>query len=325
MTNIRMSDASADSQGTIYEIVVYNRTLTPSEIVNVENYLKTKWNYANWGPTPSPTPTNTSTPTSTQTQTPTNTASNTPTPTRTPNPTTTPTVTPTTLPFSPARIPTLFQWFDASSGSTYSTRVSAGKTYVTTWSGRTGSILTQTGTTLQPQLVAGANGLPFSGVTFSGTGINLSGTTSGATPSGNTTFIVSYAPDAINSLEFQVDTTNGEGISSQYTNIDVIEGRVVGGKVQFAGWTSRTKYPKSLMIISGFTSNAGGTINGTTPSSTSGTFSYGANMRGVRMSDVSADTQGTIYEVIVYNSVLTPSQILQVQSYLETKWNYSSW
>jgi hypothetical protein len=279
------------------------------------------------------TPTPTATPTNTSTQTPTNTATKTPTPTTTttltstPTPTLTNTLTPTqtTLPFSPARISNLFQWFDASSGSTLSTRVSAGKTYVTSWSGRTGSIVSQTGTTLQPQLVAGANGLPYSGVTFSGSNINLSGSTSGTTPSGNTTFIVSYAPNEANALEFQIDTTNGEGISSQYVNFDIMEGRLPGRKISWNSWSSVTKYPKALMIISGGTSSGSGTLNGNTPSNTTNTFTYGANMRGIRMSDVSADTQGTIYELIVYNSILTASEIVQVENYLKTKWNYSSW
>lgn len=294
-------------------------------------------------PTPTrsatPTPTRTATATPTNTSTPTNTPSNTPTrtaaATQTPTPTRTATVTPTNtssptptsspLPFSPARINDLFQWFDASSGSTLSTSVTGGTTYITSWSGRTGAVVSQLTNSLKPQLVAGANGLPFSGVTFSGTGINLSGSTSGTTPSGNTSFIVSYSPDDVNALQIQLDTSNGEGVSSQYVNSNTIEGRLPGRKIQFNNWSSRTKYPKSLMILSGGTTSGGGTVNGTLPSSTSGTFTYGSTMTGIRMSDIGADTQGTIYEYIIYNRILSPSEILQVQSYLETKWNYSSW
>ena len=279
--------------------------------------------------TPTPTTTTTLTATPTQTSSPTQTATNTQTPTNTATntqtPTNTPSVTPTNLPFSPARISDLFQWFDASSGSTFSTTVSGSTTYISSWSGRTGSILTQATNSVKPQLVENANGFPYSGVTFSGTGINLSGSTSGTTPSGNTTFVVSYAPNDTNALEFSIDTSNGEGISSQYVNATVIEGSTVGRKIQFASWSSTLYYPKSLMILSGGTAGGSGTLNGVLPTSTSGTFTAGGTMTGVRMSDVNADTQGTIYELVVYNRVLTPSEIVQVENYLKTKWNYANW
>jgi hypothetical protein len=257
---------------------------------------------------PTPTPTNTTTPTNTST--PTN--------------TTTPTVTPTRPPFSPNSIPDLYQWFDAASASTVTLRIVDGVNYVRTWTARIGNSVTNTNFSTAPQYVQGANGLPYSGVTFSGTGKFLSGTISQSTPSGNTTFIVSYAPNETNALEFQIDTNNGEGISSQYVNANTLEGRTVGQKVAFNLWTSRQKYPYALMIISGTSVSSNGLLNDTDSSSRTA-FTNGATMNRIRMSDTAADTQGTLYEVIVYNRVLTNSEMNQVKSYLEVKWAYNSW
>lgn len=258
---------------------------------------------------PTPTPTNSSTPT----QTPTNTATNTSTPT------------PTTPLFSPNNIPDLFQWFDAASGSTLTTSVSGGTTYVNSWSGRVGNVISQANASRRPKYIQSLNSFPYSGVSFEGTSINLSGTTSGTTPSGNTTFIVSYNQSDVNSLQFQIDTNNGEGVSSQYTNIDIVEARTPGRKVAFANWSFRFNYPKSFLWVSGNSISAGGQLNGTSPSDTTGTFTAGANMTGIRMSDVSADSQGAIYEILVYNRVLNTSEINLVKTYLEEKWNYGSW
>lgn len=300
--------------------------------------------------TPSVTPTNTSTPTNTPTNTGTNTptpsitASVTPTmtqtPTNTPTQTTTTTLTstptqtmtqtpsPTPLP-NPALIPNLFQWFDAASGSTFTTSVSGTSTFVSSWQARIGDSVSQPNISLQPRLVAGANGLPYSGLTFSGLNITMSGATSGTTPSGNTTFIVSYAPAKSNALTFSIDTNNGEGISSQYVNANVMEGRSVGRKVQFNQWsqvsTTRPYYAYALMIVSGNTTESSGLLNDTLPSSTANTFTAGSTMTGIRMSDVAADSDGTIYEILVYNRILNSIEIEQVKYYLERKWNYSQW
>jgi hypothetical protein len=109
MNRIRMGNPDSSSALMImYEVIVYNRKLNQTEVNQVVNYLKTKWNYANWAPTPTPTPSNTPTisltpsVTSTNTQTPTNTPTVTRTPTNTPTNTQTPSVTPTQtrIPFS---------------------------------------------------------------------------------------------------------------------------------------------------------------------------------------------------------------------------------
>lgn len=70
------------------EIMIFNRNLSASEQLQVENYLKDKWQYDEWSiaPTPSVTPTNTITPTPSVT----NTATPTVTPTITSSPTPSP-------------------------------------------------------------------------------------------------------------------------------------------------------------------------------------------------------------------------------------------
>lgn len=82
---------ASNSSNEVAEIIVYNRVLSAGEITQVQNYLKSKWNYTNWippTPTPTPTTTQTTTPTitPTNTQTPTTTTTQTPTNTQTPTP-----------------------------------------------------------------------------------------------------------------------------------------------------------------------------------------------------------------------------------------------
>jgi cell division septation protein DedD len=259
---------------------------------------------------PTPTPTNSATPTNTST------------PTKTP----TQTNTPTQPPFSPNSIPNLYQWFDAASASTVDVRVVSGVNYVRTWTARIGGSVANSNYLNAPQYVQGANGLPYSGVTFSGTNNNLASTsfTATATPSGNTTFIVSYAPNATNALEFSIDTNSGEGVSSQYVNANTLEGRTVGQKVQFNLWNTRQKYPYALMVVSGTSASSNGILNDTISSSRVG-FTGGVTMTALRMSDNAAYTEGTLYEILVYNRVLTPTEINNIKSYLEIKWAYNSW
>jgi hypothetical protein len=70
------------------ELIVYNKVLTPSEFLEVENYLKIKYQYNTWTiPTPTPTQTPTVTPTISLTPTITPTKTITPSVTKTPTPT----------------------------------------------------------------------------------------------------------------------------------------------------------------------------------------------------------------------------------------------
>ena len=95
------------------ELIVYNKVLNPTEFLQVENYLKNKYQYNTWTiPTPTPTLTPSITPSSvTPTPTPTQTVTRTPTqtPTITPTITKTPTLTPTK---TPAPTPTRVNFYE---------------------------------------------------------------------------------------------------------------------------------------------------------------------------------------------------------------------
>ena len=303
--------------------------------------------------TPTPTPTETATPTQTQTQTPTTTTTLTATPTAsvtaTPTPTTTLTATPTqtstvtptntttttptptpTRPFLPSDITDLYQWFDTSVGSNITTRVSGGNTFVESWTGRTGGYsVSQTTAGQQPQLVAGAYGFPFSGITFSGGNDHLSGIAGNvAIPTGNTTFVVGYALNETNALLFDVAASGGtnETTTSLYVNANIVQMRSVGGSSSFNNWNTRSKYPKLLGATSGNTSTRSGSLNDTVQSSTA-TFTSGNNYATIRFSTDTpiAPSNGTIFEVLVYNRVLTQTEANNVLTYLKSKWDYNNW
>ena len=293
--------------------------------------------------TPTNTATNTATPTttSTLTETPTNTPTNTSTPSHTPTNTATqtqtqtPSHTPTPTPGLPGTIPDIFQWFDASYDIGLTLRQSGSNYYVRDWIPRVGNTISQNTDSFQPQLVPNAQGFPYSGVTFTGTSNNMSGLIDPlvATPSGNTTFIVSYLENGLNQLMWSIDTDNGEALSSYYINENTsspptgntVEMRSINKLISNRSTTTIPNFPKVLGIVSGNTSNALGRFNDI-QTTTSRTYSIGPNMNRIRMGNPdSAFALMILFEVIVYNRVLTPSEIGQVENYLKVKWNYANW
>jgi hypothetical protein len=306
--------------------------------------------------TPTQTPTNTETPTqtptntATQTQTPTNTASNTPTPTQTPTntktptqtptntatntPTQTPTHTPTATPGLPGTIPDIFQWFDSSYDINMTLRQDGSDYYVRQWIPRVGNTISQNTNQFQPQLVPNAQGFPYSGVTFIGTENNMSGLIDPVVlvPSGNTTFIVSYLENGMNQLMWSIDTDNNEGVSSYYINENAepesgntVEMRSINKLISNRITSNIVNFPKVLGIVSGNTSNTLGEFNDV-QTTTSRTYTAGPNMNRIRMGNPdSSFALMVLYEVIVYNRVLSPSEIGQVENYLKVKWNYANW
>jgi hypothetical protein len=279
-------------------------------------------------PTPTPTTTLTSTPTGTGTPTPTPTTTLTSTPTATS--TSTPTPTPSATPFSPSSVADLYQWYDASDSANITTRVSGSQTFVESWTGRTGAyFMTQTTAANQPELVSGAYGLPFSGVSFSGLTDFMTGTTGNVSiPTGNTVFCVVYQENAVNQLLFDIQGNDGglNGAVSYYVNFNVVEMKVIGGRVSHTLYDLKPKYPKILGIVSGDSVSRAGTLNDI-PQSSTASFSASSQYATFRMSTVGGDApaNGTIYEIIVYNRKLTQSEVDNVSNYLKTKWDYNSW
>lgn len=273
------------------------------------------------------------TPTPTQTATNTPTPTNTPTVTQTPTQTQTSTPTPTVTPGLPPTIPDIFQWFDASILSGMQLRESSGTTYVKVWQPRIGNTISQYTDAQQPQLVENQKGFPYSGVTFIGTENNMSGLISPTvpTPSGNTTFIVSYLENGVNQLMWSIDTDSGEAVSSYYINLNTgglrntVEMRSINKLISNRDTSSIPNFPKVLGIVSGTTTDALGEFNDI-QTTTSRTYSSGPNMNNIRMGNPdSSAALMIIYEVIVYNRVLTPVEIGQVENYLKNKWNYANW
>ena len=290
-------------------------------------------------PTQTETPTQTPTTTTTLTSTPTNTATKTSTPTQTPTNTTTqtqtqtPSHTPTPTPGLPGTIPDIFQWFDASYDIGLTLRQDGSNYFVRQWVPRVGNTISQNTDSFQPQLVPNAKGFPYSGVTFTGTSNNMSGLISPtvATPAGNTTFIVSYLENGPNQLMWSIDTDNGEALSSYYINLNAdgitntVEMRSINKLISNRRTQGIANFPKVLGVVSGDTSDALGTFNDV-QTTTSRTYSIGANMNRIRMGNPDSSSALMImYEVIVYNRKLNQTEVNQVVNYLKTKWNYANW
>jgi hypothetical protein len=100
----------------------------------------------------------------------------------------------------------------------------------------------------------------------------------------------------------------------------------VGGSVSKTSWPVTTKYPKLLGATSGNTSTRSGMFNDL-PQDATATFTSGSRYATIRFSTTAgiAASNGTIYEVIVYNRVLTQTEANNVLTYLKSKWNYSTW
>ena len=283
-------------------------------------------------PTSTPTPTNTETPTNTPTQTPTPTTTTTL--TATPTHTPTPSITPSATPGLPGTIPDIFQWFDASFSTNMTLRQNGSNYFVREWQPRVGNTVSQNTDGFQPQLIANVQGFPYSGVTFTGTENNMSGLIDPVVviPSGNTTFMVAYLENGVNQLLWSIDTDGGEAVSSYYINENApeigtytVEMRSINKLISNRRTSNIVNFPKVLGIVSGNTSQTLGEFNDV-QTTTSRTYSAGPDMNRIRMGNPDASLALMIlFEVIVYNRVLTPVEIGQVENYLKVKWNYANW
>jgi hypothetical protein len=214
-------------------------------------------------------------------------------------------------------------------------RTSGSNTYVKVWNPRIGNTVSQYTDSQQPLLVQNQKGFPYSGVTFIGTENNMSGLISPtvATPSGNTTFIVAYLENGLNQLLWSIDTdVAGEAVSSYYINENglpetgnTVEMRSINKLISNRRTSNIPNFPKVLGIVSGNTSQTLGEFNDI-QTTTSRTYSAGPNMNRIRMGNPDSSLAlMVLYEVIVYNRVLTPTEIGQVENYLKNKWNYANW
>ena len=275
-------------------------------------------------PTPSITPTNTITPTITNTPTPSITP--TITSTITPTPSITPSSTP--APFSPNQISNLQYWFDAVSGSS-----------VSSWTnyGLLGGSITQANATFQPEKKTNTVFGSWTGTTMKFVNRdNFAGTFTNVNFSASTLFSV-----------FRQVTRNSSG--------DIIGYRIWDGSANvFQQWLSKQSSPNGTGFNLPFSGVSYGTTDLLTPTllsiETSG-LTQGTAFIDMEINDatqVMTYSASTAYlsgntlaiggnsgfngtndvefaEFIVYNKVLNPTEFLQVEDYLKTKYQYSSW
>jgi len=316
------------------ELMIFNQKLSPSQVTAVESYLKNKWDYSGWVPaTPTPTPTNTQTgtptptPTETPTQTPTTTSSPTPTTTSSPTPTTTSSPTPTpsssaSVPFTPSSISNLQHWYDAS-GAT-----------VSSWAnqGLLGGSLSQGTAAYQPQIV---NGNYFG--TYTGNLVqflnrdNFVGIFANTNYSSSTLFVVGgmvkgdsqgnedrmllldnvYTATSYNNLYFtqknpSVITVNSTDSSTLSGDIQLFISSGTTGVSYDATW-----YNPSYAIT--------GTKTSATSSSSTTTMRLGVDAGFAKEGNI------YLYEILIYNKILSPTELTNVTNYLKTKYAYTTW
>ena len=271
--------------------------------------------------TPSPTPTNTETPTNTPSETPTNTPSETPTqtPTNTITATNTPTpsITPSASPaaFSPSDISNLQFWFLSTTGFTRS----AWTNY-----GLLGSSIDQATAGLQPFTATTVMG------SFTGTAINFSGELrqsknfTSTNFSASTVFLINRKVSN-NSSNRVFRLYNGANNTITWIPFDsslTAQNFLANGKlfrqaevtpqnqlIQYTGNpTTQTMWLNEI---------SSSTVSSLTTTNTGVTLEIG-NTNG-------AGGENRVFELLIYNKVLSQSEFNQVTNYLKNKYQYSSW
>jgi len=282
---------------------------TIDELWNANTNL---WNDCQNVPIPSPTPS----------ITPTNTI--TPTITNTPTPSITPTITPssTPAPFSPNQISNLQFWFDASSGFTPS---------VWTNYGLLGGSIDQGTAVNQPSSTTTTLGsFTGTGIQFSSRDVMLRTSFSSTNFSAHTYYWVGkrVAADTFAYIGFQTYSsssanvlfyTNGGGTIAQR---DYLVN--AGGRQYTSGATNNTPL---LLEVTGTTTDASVYLNGVLMTSAA-TISAINNITSLQMGrDAGGTTTNNtvVVEFLAYNKNLTTSEAQQVEDYLKTKYQYSSW
>lgn len=271
------------------------------------------WNDCqNVPPTPSVTPTSTLTPTPSIT------------PTITPTITLTPSITPSSTPvaFSPNQISNLQFWFDASSGFTPS---------IWTNYGLLGGSIDQGTAVNQPSSTTTTLGsFTGTGIQFSSRDVMLKTTFSSTDFTNHTYFWVGkrVAADTFAYIGFQTYSsssanvlfyTNGGGTIAQRNYLVN-----AGGRQYTSGATNNTPL---LLEVTGTTTDASVYLNGVLMSSAA-TISAINNITSLQMGrDAGGTTTNNtvVVEFLAYNKNLTTSEAQQVEDYLKTKYQYSSW
>jgi len=271
----------SSSQANVFEIIVYNTVLTSSQRQQVEGYLAWKWSLQSNLPSSHP---YYSIPPSLQYTSPFN-----------------------QLTFNPKQISGLTVWLDGADTSISSMTLSGN--LITTWKDKSGNGNNATA-------VGSGATLTSSGVLFTGTGYSVNYTCS---PTYETAFVVyNITAATYSNFETLIGCTVSAGRET-----GLKDGTAYFGMVRsHVGWLATLPVNVGALTLAESFVNNGTTyvgVNGTYSSNVSGTFSNGTTFIGDNY-DKNLKTYGYINEVVIYNSVLTSSQIRKVEAYLALKW-----
>ena len=275
--------------GTIYEIIIYNTVLTASQRQQVEGYLAHKWGITSSLPATAPIhpfkyyyP---STPT----------------------------------PFNPLVLtPSL--WLDASDAST----IALSGSNVTQWNDKSGNGYNAT---------IGAGTITYASNSMVLTGTQVFFTTAPTLTTQSGFAVVSCTagnPSGMDIISVKTTSTGGNTgaviqqiVTATPNNYQQLTS--YGGTILAAGTTS---VPTGTKILNNYTFNSTSAsiyLNGTQTASVTGSFTINASGT-ISIGDFWANAinaeafKGNIYEIIVYNTVLTTQQRQQVEGYLSNKW-----
>lgn len=283
----RASPYSERMTGFIYEFIVFNTTLTTSQRQQLEGYLAWKWNLRSSLPSTHP-----------FFRFPSSSA----------------------LPFSARGVPGCQLWLDAADMTTVT-----GTNPVTVWADKSGN---------------GRNLSVGSGTTtYVSNSIRLNTSymlvTSAVNLRNASFFIVSMSPNSVNNQTVFGARPNTVSV---FSSVDGFGFYIDAGasQIRYYGTTTagqnitNTSITTSTPFLSSFTAEATGALsswhNGTTRgtgttgarTSTAQGFSIGGEWQGASYANIVSSAY--IYEVIVYNLLLTTTQRQQVEGYLAWKW-----
>jgi hypothetical protein len=249
------------------------------------------------------------------TPTPTGTSNPTPTPTSTPNPTPTTTPTPTLVPFNPSSISGLTTWFVPTLGIT----TSGG--YVTSWTDQIGSRVAIPTSLTDFTLTDTLNGI--NGITAPSSNVDSMSWSSIDTYTDLTVFgVVKRDSTGTNNPQYFMGNDTAQGIGVAYDGGTGYKPYIFDGStgMLLQGGTDITT-PQYLTWALG-TSTGFINQNGVQVASNSGNANPQVINRIFENTTAGFRAlQGTIWEVLIYDRVLTSTEITQVETYLSSKYS----
>jgi len=217
--------------------------------------------------------------------------------------------------FQPTQIPGIQMWLDGADPLATGTAPSSGAT-VATWSDKSGNGYNGTGVS-NPTYVSGG------GISFNGSSQYYT-TTYTAAPTQETAFVIAK----FNSVTSQLVTIGNTGVTSsrtQFLNNNRMQISVYG----IGGYGYGTNNVSIGTTILWDYTYSGGTIatyyNGNTDTVTTGVPAYsGSGTTNIGFALSPYYMNGTIYEIIIFNTVLSTNQRQVMEGFLAWKWGLNS-